>query len=45
MPQHQFRCPDHEWIFFEKAAAAEGATVAVWLRRVAIRAAKRVLKK
>jgi hypothetical protein len=44
MPQHQFRCPDDEWAFFERAAASEGVTVAVWLRRVANRAAKRMLK-
>jgi hypothetical protein len=43
MPQHQFRCPDDEWAIFEQAAAAEGVTVAVWLRRLAIRAAKRAL--
>lgn len=43
-PQHQFRCPDDEWALFQRAADAEGVTVAVWLRKVALRAAKRVLR-
>jgi uncharacterized protein (DUF1778 family) len=44
-PQHQFRCPDDEWAMFEQAADADGMTVAVWIRHVALRAAKRVLKR
>jgi hypothetical protein len=43
MPQHQFRCPDDEWKLFEQAAAADGMTVAVWLRKLAKRAVKRSL--
>lgn len=43
-PQHQFRCPDDEWATFVKAAEADGTTVAVWLRKVAMKAAARVLK-
>ena len=43
-PQHQFRCPDEEWQLFEKAAEHEGQSVAVWLRAVALRAAKRIIK-
>jgi uncharacterized protein (DUF1778 family) len=43
-PQRQIRCPDSEWELFQRAADAEGDTIAVWLRRVALRAAKRQLK-
>lgn len=43
-PQHQFRCPNDEWAMFTEAAEAEGVTVAVWIRRVAMKAATRVLK-
>ncbi len=43
-PQHQFRCPDEEWAMFTQAAEAEGVTVAIWIRQVAMRAAKRVLR-
>jgi hypothetical protein len=42
-PQHQFRCPDDEWSLFEQAASAADMTVAVWIRSVAVRAAKRLL--
>jgi hypothetical protein len=41
MPQHQFRCPDDEWKLFEQAAEADGLTVATWLRRLALKAARR----
>ena len=45
-PQHQFRCPDDEWDLFEQAAKIEcDASVAAWLRRVAVKAAKRVIEK
>lgn len=44
-PQHQFRCADDEWTLFVQAAGVEGVTVAAWLRRVAVRAAKSVLKR
>jgi hypothetical protein len=43
-PQRQIRCPDDEWALFERAASAEGVSVAVWLRQVALRAAKRALR-
>ena len=43
-PQHQFRCPDDEWEMFTEAAQAEGVTVAVWIRQVAMLAAKRKLR-
>lgn len=43
-PQHQFRCPDEEWALFTRAAETEGVTVAVWIRQVATRAARRVLR-
>jgi uncharacterized protein (DUF1778 family) len=43
-PQHQFRCPDEEWAMFTQAAESEGLSVAVWIRQVALRAAKRSLK-
>lgn len=43
-PQHQFRCPEAEWEMFTQAAKAEGVTVAVWIRQVALRAAKRALR-
>ena len=44
-PQHQFRCPDDEWALFEQAAAVEEVSIAIWLRRVAVKAAKRVIEK
>jgi hypothetical protein len=44
-PQHQFRCPDDEWEFFEQAAERAGATIGIWIRGVAMRAAKRILKR
>jgi uncharacterized protein (DUF1778 family) len=44
-PQHQFRCPDDEWALFEQAAAIEEVSVAIWLRRVAVKAAHRVIQK
>ncbi len=44
-PQHQFRCPDKEWDLFQQAAESEGVSIATWLRRVAVRAAKRVLNR
>lgn len=44
-PQHQFRCPDDEWALFVQAAESEEMTVAVWLRKVAVRAAKSALKR
>lgn len=43
-PQHQFRCPDEEWETFSRAAEVEGVSVAVWIRQVAMRAAKRALR-
>lgn len=43
-PQHQFRCPDEEWELFQRAAEAQGVSVAVWLRQVAVRAAKRAVR-
>ena len=43
-PQRQIRCPDDEWELFGRAAEAEGDTIAAWLRRVGVRAAKRQLK-
>ena len=44
-PQHQFRCPDEDWARFVEAAKAEGVTVAAWIRRVATKAADRILKR
>ena len=44
-PQRQIRCPDDEWELFEKAAEIEDSSIAVWLRRVGVGAAKRALKR
>ncbi len=44
-PQRQIRCPDDEWAMFESAAALEDVSVAVWLRKVGVAAAKRRLNK
>ena len=43
-PQRQIRCPDEEWELFEEVAEREGVSVAAWLRRVGVRAARRALK-
>ena len=45
LPQHQFRCPDEEWALFEQAAEADGMTVATWLRKMAVKAATRAIKR
>lgn len=42
-PQRQLRCPDDEWELFKQAAEIQGVTVAVWLRTVGVRAAKRIV--
>ncbi len=43
-PQRQIRCGDDEWALFQRAAEKRDETVAAWIRRVAVAAAKRELR-